>query len=81
MPEDDTYLVCPNHGDEHPRMVETEDDDGMVECLRCDSVFQNILKYPVVQLHKLGSAEVVYRNMLTGEQVDEDTARSLNSNL
>ena len=61
-------------------MVETEDDDGMVECLRCDYVFQNILKYPVVQLRKLGSAEVVYRNILTGEQVDEDTARSLNSN-
>ena len=80
MPEDDTYLVCPNHGDEHPRMVETENDDGMVECLRCDHVFQNILKYPVVQLHKLGKAEPVYRNLLTGEEVDEDTARSLNSN-
>ena len=67
---DDVYLTCPHHGGETVRLVETEDDDGMVECLRCDYVFQNILKYPVVELHKLGSADVVYRNMLTGEYVD-----------
>ena len=65
----DEYLTCPNHGDEIARLVETEDDDGMMECLRCDYVFQNILKYPVVQLHKLGSTDIVYKNMLTGEYV------------
>ena len=66
----DEYLTCPNHGGETVRLVETEDDDGMVECLRCEYVFQNILKYPVVQLHKMGSSDVIYRNMLTGEYVD-----------
>ena len=68
--EHDEHLICPNHGGEIVRLVETENDDGMVECLRCDYVFQNILKYPVVQLHKLGSTDIVYKNMLTGEYVD-----------
>ena len=44
MANNDDYLTCPKHGDEHPAGVgETAYDDGMVECLRCDYVFQNVL--------------------------------------
>ena len=67
---DDTHLTCPHHGDEIVRLLEMENDDSMVECPRCEFVFQNILKYPVVELLQLGSAERVYRNMLTGQYVD-----------
>ena len=45
----------------------------------CDYVFQNILKYPVVELHVKGSDGTVLRNMLTGDYVDAETAVRLNS--
>ena len=78
MTQPEQYLICPNHGEEHPRTVETEDGE-MVRCLRCSYLFQNVLKYPVVQLHKRFTGKIVYQNTLTGEYMDAETAKDLNS--
>ena len=68
MAEQEGYLTCPMHGEEHPRLVEAEDDDSMVECLRCDYVFQNVLKYPIVQVVNTATGEKYSKNALTGER-------------
>ena len=74
----DMHLTCPKHGNEHPRMAET-DDAKMVRCLRCGYVFQNVIRYPVLQLHKRFTGEIVYQNALTGEYVDMETTSALNA--
>ena len=63
---DAEYLVCPNHGEEIVRLVEMEDEDERVECLRCEEVYPNLLKYPVQQVHNRSTGEMYLKNVLTG---------------
>ena len=70
MPEFE-YLVCPNHPGEVVRLVEVEDDE-FVECLRCEEVYINWLKYPVQQVYNHTTGEYYLKNVLTGEIVGPD---------
>ena len=71
------YLVCPNHGKETVRLVESQEDDEWVECLRCEEVYPNVLKYPVQQVHNRRTGKSYLKNVLTGEVVDtEERAES-----
>ena len=62
------HLVCPNHPGEVVRLVEVEDDEW-VECLRCEEVYPNLLRYPVQQVYNHTTGEFYLKNILTGEIV------------
>ena len=66
---EDEHLVCPNHPGEVVRLVEVEGDDEWVECLLCEEVYPNLLRYPVQQVHNRSAGEFYLKNMLTGEIV------------
>ena len=67
---DAEYLVCPNHGEEIVRLVEMENKDEWVECLRCEEIYPNLLKYPVQQVHNRSTGEMYLKNVLTGEIIE-----------
>ena len=67
----DEYLTCPNDGQ---RLVEHEEDEGMVECLLCEYVCQNFLKYPVAEIYVWSTGERYLKNFLTGERVSSEEA-------
>ena len=67
---DEEFLVCPNRGEEIVRLVEVEDDDEWVECLRCEEVYPNVLRYPVQLVHTTTTGRSYLKNVLTGEIIE-----------
>lgn len=72
-PEDTTgRLVCPNKyhllSDTPAYMDEDPEDDSIVVCPLCKYVFQNLLKYPVMEMVDTATGETHLKNMLTGER-------------
>ena len=65
---DDDYLICPNHGEAQVRLVEMEDDDTLVECLRCEFVCQNFIKDPIAMVYNHTTGEKYLKNVWTGEK-------------
>ena len=66
---DEIRLICPNHQDPEERvyLVEMADNDHMVECLRCDYTYRNLVKYPVVEVMDFTTGKIRTINALTGE--------------
>ena len=55
-------------------LVEVEDGDSLVECLRCEYVCQNFLKSPVTEVWNHRNRTKYLKNVLTGEIVSEPVA-------
>ena len=74
MTTEDTVpkLLCPKVQhllrDTPVYMEEDPEDDSIMVCPSCQYVFQNLLKYPVMQVINEKTGEVFMKNMLTGER-------------
>ena len=64
-------LTCPMHGSDQIYLYEDPDDVSTVLCpgLSCDYTFQNVLKYPVVEVRNMKTGTTRLVNYLTGEPV------------
>ena len=67
---EERHLICPNCSDKR-RLVEDETDETEMECLFCNYRCQNYLKYPLAQVVKRGTCEIVFQNVFTGEYFTE----------
>ena len=60
-------LVCSNHFE---RIYLEEVDEGeRVQCPECGVNWPNFLRYPVQPVANINTGQLVYRNVITGEEV------------